>query len=198
MATSIKPRIAAPVAKPVIAAPSPRTSTPQPAAPRGYRSESSYAPAPAPARKAPTAGPSPEISSRRKPPPTTQPTQVTQTANGQEYIGRYGDDDTKRSRYYNPAKNKPGLLSRENRVNQHPNIPKPLKEALLKGMTMQELAANPELSKLYSELPDGSDASARASSLAIANGLRDSFRRSARQAIEAAAQQLLAVINSVR
>lgn len=116
----------------------------------------------------------------------------------QEDIGKFGDDDTKQSKYYDPSKNKPGLNARENRVSQHPNIPKPLKEALLKGLTLQELADDPELMKLYKDLPRGSDASARVSSLARSNTMREGLRRSARREIEASLQRLVQVTMSIR
>lgn len=164
-------------------------------APRGYPSESTFVASPSAAARRSTAAPA------QGAPAAAGPLAWGAFAAApveQEDIGPDGNDDTKKSKYYDPDKNEKGLLSRENRVNQHPNIPKALKEALLEGLTMQDLVKDPALSKVYAELPEGSDASSRASSLAISNGLRESLRRSFRNALNETYQKLLALMQSVR
>jgi hypothetical protein len=107
-----------------------------------------------------------------------------------EDTGPHGNDDTKKSKYYDPALNKPGFSSRENRVAQQPNIPKPLKEALLAGKTFKEVMADPALEKLFNALPKGSDAAARATGLALSNQVRHDIRHAWLAEINASALKI--------
>jgi hypothetical protein len=108
-----------------------------------------------------------------------------------EDIGPDGDDDKKKSKYYDPALNQKKFNSRENRVFQQPNIPQKLKDALLKeGKTITDILEDDALSKLLNGLPEGSDALGRATGLACSNLVRRNIRRSWISEVNASALKL--------